>query len=141
MIYVLDSDHLSLHQRGHEPLKNHLLAVQAEEFCITIVSAEELLRGRLAQIHRATRPDERIQAYHWLSKTIAYLCKFSILPYDSHAEAYFQTFLDRKIRIGSQDLRIAAIALSQNAILVTRNRKDFKRIPSLRIEDWSSSTS
>lgn len=70
MIYVLDSDHLSLHQRGHEPLKNHLLAVQAEQICITIVSAEELLRGRLAQIRRVTRPDERIQAYHWLSKTI-----------------------------------------------------------------------
>lgn len=137
MMYVLDSDHLSLHQRGHEELRHHLLSRPPEHICITIVSVEELFRGRLAQIRRATRSEERIQAYHWFSKTIAYINKFTILPYNEQAEAYFKTFLERKIRIGTQDLKIAAIALSQNAILVTRNRKDFERIPSLYIEDWS----
>ena len=137
MRYVLDSDHLSLHQRGHEELKQHLLTAPPEQICITIISAEELLRGRLAQIRRSTRPDERIQAYHWFSKTIAYISKFPILPYNAQAEAYFETFLEHKIRIGTQDLKIAAIALSQSATLVTRNRKDFERIPSLPIEDWS----
>ncbi|MDY0091781.1 MAG: type II toxin-antitoxin system VapC family toxin [Candidatus Vecturithrix sp.] len=132
MIFVLDSDHLSLHQRGHEALKHHLIAVQAAQICITIVSAEELLRGRLAQIRRATRPDERIQAYHWLSETITYISKFIILPYDSRAEAYFQIFLDRKIRIGTQDLKIAAIV----QIPVSRDRNTF---PASHATSWALS--
>lgn len=137
MVYVLDSDHLSVFQRGHEPLKNRILTLSPEQISITIISVEELLRGRLAQVRRAAQSDARVRAYYWLSKTLDFLCGFPILKYDSHAEAYFQNFLDRKIRIGSQDLKIAAIALSQQATLVTRNRRDFERIPSLKIEDWS----
>ena len=60
MIYVLDTDHISLHQRGHEMLKRYMHNVPPEHLCMTIVSAEELLRGRLAQVRRAVRPDERI---------------------------------------------------------------------------------
>ncbi len=63
-MYVLDSDHLSLHQRGHQPLKTHLFQVPAEQIAITIISVEELTRGRLAQIRRATKPHDRVQAYY-----------------------------------------------------------------------------
>jgi tRNA(fMet)-specific endonuclease VapC len=40
-------------------------------------------------------------------------------------------------RIGAMDLRIAAIAITQNAILLTQNLKDFTDIQDLKVEDWS----
>ena len=136
-LYLLDSDHLSLHQRGHEPLRTHLLKVPPEQIYIPVISVEELVRGRLAQIHRGTEPSERVQAYYWLSKTFDFLCGFKVLKYDPQAEAHFQYLRSKKIRIGIQDLKIGAIALSNKAILVTRNRQDFEQIPALEIEDWS----
>ena len=137
-LYLLDSDHLSLHQRGHDSLSSHLLKIPPEQVCISVISAEELIRGRLAQVNRKKEPDERVRAYYWLSKTLDFLCGFNILKYSPHAEAHFQNLRSRKIRVGIQDLKIAAIALSNQATLVTRNRRDFDQIPSLPIQDWST---
>lgn len=136
-IYVLDTDHLSLHLRGHLPLKNKLLNITSENIFITIITVEEFFRGRLAQIRRAQNPEDRIKSYYWFSKSYDYLQRFQILNYDLSAEAHFQNLKDRKIRVGTQDLKIASIALSKKAILVTRNHEDFKKIPLLNIEDWS----
>lgn len=135
--YILDSDHLSLHQRGHEPLKIHLLSVPPDQVTITIISVEELLRGRLAQIRGAMKGEDRVTAYHWLFKTFEFLRDFTVLKYEASAEARFQTLRSGKIKTGTQDLKIASIALVHNATLVTRNRSDFANIPSLKIEDWS----
>jgi tRNA(fMet)-specific endonuclease VapC len=43
----------------------------------------------------------------------------------------------QRIRIGTQDLRIASVALTYSGILLTRNLRDFERVPELTIQDWS----
>jgi len=43
----------------------------------------------------------------------------------------------QRIRIGSQDLRIAAVTLANEGILVTRNSSDFKQVPGLTLVDWT----
>ncbi|MDJ1171891.1 type II toxin-antitoxin system VapC family toxin [Roseofilum sp. BLCC_M154] len=136
-LYILDSDHLSLYQRGHQALGYQLLVIRPEQIAITVISVEELIRGRLAQIRKANQPQERIYSYYWFNKTIDFLQNFRVLDYDAQAEDCFQSLLAQKIRVGTQDLKIAAIALSQRARLITRNRKDFERIPGLALEDWS----
>ena len=136
-LYVLDTDHLSLHQRGYESLKSRLLTISPEKVSITIISVEEIFRGRLAQVRRAKEAEDRVKAYAWLSRTFDYLCGFEVLNYNAHAEAHFQNLRKQKIRIGVQDLKIASIVLSCDGILITRNVDDFKNIPSLKMEDWS----
>lgn len=60
-----------------------------------------------------------------------------MLGYETQAEANFQSLLKQKVRVGTQDLKIAAITLSKGATLVTRNQQDFECVASLTIEDWS----
>ncbi len=53
------------------------------------------------------------------------------------AIARYNQLLASKLGVRKMDLRIAAITLENNAILVTRNIRDFQRVPNLIIEDWS----
>jgi tRNA(fMet)-specific endonuclease VapC len=49
----------------------------------------------------------------------------------------FREFRKAGIRIGTLDLRIAAITLTSDGILLSRNLKDFEKVPGLTIQDWS----
>jgi tRNA(fMet)-specific endonuclease VapC len=42
-----------------------------------------------------------------------------------------------RLRLGTMDLKIAAIARANDATLLTRNTTDFQKVPGLRFEDWS----
>ncbi len=49
----------------------------------------------------------------------------------------YQKLVKQKLNVGKMDLRIAAIALDQNAVVVSRNMRDFQRVPGLVVEDWT----
>jgi tRNA(fMet)-specific endonuclease VapC len=49
----------------------------------------------------------------------------------------FEDLRTMRLNIGSMDLRIAAIVREAGCVLVTRNVRDFQRVPELVIEDWS----
>jgi tRNA(fMet)-specific endonuclease VapC len=103
----------------------------------TIVTVEEQYAGRLAQIQKAKTPELLIAACDRLTTTFSLFSQLEILGYNRTADDYFRQFRHQGIRIGTQDLRIASIALAHNAIVVTRNHKDFGQVPNLIIEDWS----
>ena len=138
---VLDTDHLSLYQRcpstGSEPLLVKLLAHPPEDLAITIITVEEQLRDRFAQIRKATALGHLNECYRWLGETLDQLSRLPILHFDHSAATVYDKLIAQKIRIGTQDLRIAAIVLSNNAVLLTRNRDDFSRVPGLQLDDWT----
>ncbi|MEZ4861021.1 MAG: type II toxin-antitoxin system VapC family toxin [Caldilineaceae bacterium] len=134
-LYILDTDHITLHQHNHPQVSAQIQKQAREQIVTTAVTMEEQMRGRLAQI--AQNKGNLSMAYELLCSTAIYFCDLIILPFDNDAQQQYQKLRSRKIRIGTLDLRIAAIALSQNAILVTRNHRDFSQIPELQFEDWS----
>jgi tRNA(fMet)-specific endonuclease VapC len=71
---------------------------------------------------------------------VEYFASISLLDYTLAADALVADLRRQGVRIGTQDLRIAAIALIQDATLVTRNERDFRQVPGLTIVDWSLPT-
>lgn len=72
-----------------------------------------------------------------MEKTLTFVHAFRVLPFDAQAEQRYADLAAWRLRIGAQDLKIASIALTQGAVLVTRNRRDFGRIVELALEDWT----
>ncbi len=99
-MYILDTDHLSLIQRGSTSGQKILTRLSNSQtpFATTIVDIVEFTPAAA-------------EAYRQLRKA---------LP-----------------RLGAMDLKIGAITLTQTAIVLTRNQRDFQQIPGLQIEDWS----
>ena len=136
-MFILDTDHISLFQRHDPHVTARVLATPALELATTVITVEEQLRGRLDQVRRARSDAEVVRAYHSLLATFFYFRTITVIGFDEQAQTLFTRLRAQRMRIGTLDLRIAAIALSRDATLVTRNRQDFAGIPSLNIEDWS----
>jgi tRNA(fMet)-specific endonuclease VapC len=136
-LYILDTDTRTLFQHGHAIVTSRCAARAPGEVAITVISVEEQLDGRFTSIRRARRPDDLAVAYQRLIDNLQLLVRLPILPFPPPAIARFQHLAAMRLNVGRMDLRIAATVLEVGATLVTRNRRDFGRIPGLQIEDWS----
>jgi tRNA(fMet)-specific endonuclease VapC len=134
--WILDTDHISLFQRGNLEIARRLNSVDSSEIAITIISVEEQLRGRFQIIRRAA-PDDLVSAYQKLQVTFDSLKSFNVLRFTAEAQEIYTNLIRQKLKVGRQDLRIAAIVLSMKGILVTRNERDFSQIPNLVLENWA----
>jgi tRNA(fMet)-specific endonuclease VapC len=136
-LWILDTDHVTLFQHGHLAISRRVQSVAPESLATTIVTAEEQLRGRLNLVRRANSEASLVVAYSGLQDTLAFFKGIAILNFSSDAHTCYQTLVEGKIRIGTRDLRIAAIALATHATVVTRNQRDFSQVPGLLLADWS----
>ncbi len=135
--YILDTDHVSLLQRGNVAIAARLDALAATAVAITMITTDEQLQGRLTIIRRARTQVDIVRGYERLYETLRFYNSVTLVLYDAVAAARFEDMRRQGIRIGTQDLRIAAIVLTQGTILLTRNTRDFSQIPGLITEDWS----
>lgn len=133
MAALIDSSVFIAAERGDLDLER-ILAEHAETgMALAAVSASELLHG----VHRlrASRRKTRAEAF---VETI--LDRISILPFDlvcARVHARIGAGLARRgITLGAHDLMIAATAVARGLLLITRDRRGFKRVPGLSLETW-----
>jgi len=136
-LYVMDTDTVSLYQHGHPRVCAAVNAQAAGEVVITVMTIEEQLSGWYSELRRARTPAKLAGIYQRMANTVRFYSSLPILSFSEPAIAQYQSLQRQKINIGKSDLRIAAIALEQNDTVVTRNTKDFQRVPGLRIENWT----
>ncbi len=140
-MYILDTDHMSLAEKGRgrdaDSLWSRLVDLAPGEIASTIVSYEEQTRGWLAYAARARTVADLVEAYRRLSSHLRDWGKIPVLPFDAKSAVRYQDLVRQRLRIGTMDLRIAAIVLANGATLLTRNLRDVGLVPGLQVEDWT----
>ena len=136
--YILDTDHISLilfnHPQVTENAAQHQLAT-------SIVTVQELFNGWIGRINDPAQMNNLPVLYSKLSITLKYLQTVEVLDFTVEADECLKNLLRanpplRKNRL-QKDMRIAAIALSLDLTVATRNRRDFELVPNLKIVDWT----
>jgi len=131
MIYMLDTNICSYIIRNHpDYIKNKLKEIQKENIVgLSSIVVSELLYG-------AYKKDSK----RLIDVVEFFIDSFEIYEYGLNAAREYgkiRALLEKKGNIiGAYDMQIAAHALSLDAILVTNNEKEFKRIENLKIENW-----
>ncbi|WP_341526740.1 type II toxin-antitoxin system VapC family toxin [Nostoc sp. UHCC 0302] len=136
-LWILDTDTLTLFQNQHSLIKQRINEVNSENIAVTVITVEEQMRGWLDAIRQSSEAQRLRWGYLGLQQAVEFFNIIRILDFDETAINCYTKLKKQKIRIGTQDLRIASIAISNNGILVTRNQRDFSRIPGLQFEDWT----
>jgi tRNA(fMet)-specific endonuclease VapC len=136
--YVLDSDTIRLLRDKHPKVEAKALAVTSpDRLATTVINVHEGVMGWHTYLMRAKTPVDVEHGYQELAATVIGFTGLEILGYSIAAIARCESLVKLKLGVKKNDLRIAAIALEAGATVVTRNLRDFRRVPGLVCEDWS----
>ena len=132
MTYSLDTNICIYFLKGKYPaLLTKMLSLSPNDVKIPAIVKAELLHGA----EKSQKADEN------KSKIISFLLPFEIIPFDDAASLHYakiKAALETTGKIiGPNDLIIAATTLAKNATLITNNTKEFSRIKTLRLENWT----
>lgn len=127
---VLDSDIVIAALRGtSDAIHAAKLLEEKDELAATSPTEYEVLLGAYFYGRKAQ-----------IEKTEEFFGRYSVLPLDHRASrraALIRAKLMRKgADVDDMDVLIAAIALENEASIVTRNKEHFKRIEGLDVEGW-----
>lgn len=140
-MFLLDSDHLSLLQRqrgdAYDCLAARLQRISESELYIPIIAFHERTKGWNAYLAKASTEVEIIFAYGKFRELLADFASVQLVDYLAAASMVYQGLIKQRIRVGTMDLRIAAIAIAGDFTLLSSNTVDFERVPGLRFEDWT----
>jgi tRNA(fMet)-specific endonuclease VapC len=140
-VILLDTDHVTIlkYAEGvrYERLIARAAAVQLPEFvAVPVVAVEEQMRGWLAVLAKERLSHRQVASYRELAQLFSFFSRYVIAPFSDSAADRFDGLKAARLRMGTMDLKIAAIALVQDALLLSANLRDFGRVPGLRVENW-----
>lgn len=129
-MFALDTNTLIYFFRGEGRVAERLLATPPTEIAVPAVVVYELETG----IAKSTDPARRRAQFDQVLEVV------TVLPFGLD-EAKAAGSLRAKLEaagtpIGPMDTLIASTALAHRCVLVTRNLREFQRVPGLTIEDW-----
>jgi tRNA(fMet)-specific endonuclease VapC len=140
-MFLLDTEHIGIIQRHSQPQYGRLTQRMGQHsltaFYAPIVSFHEQALGANNYINRARAAAGVIRGYEMLQLVLTDYVAMQVLPFDQAASDTFALLRTQGVRIGTMDLRIAAIALARGLVVLTRNLGDFRRVPGLTAEDWT----
>ena len=130
--YMLDTNIcVYVIRRKPEHVIQRLQRLQVSDVGISSITLGELEYG----VAKSLKPQQNKLAL------TEFLAPIEILPYDDVAARHYgelRAYLERQgTPIGSLDTLIAAHAVSLKCVLVTNNIAEFRRVPGLKIENWS----
>ena len=138
---ILDTDCLSLIDREKilesSKLRQNLERFSSDEIFTTIITFEENMRGWLSYVAKSKTLEQQIYAYQKLHRFLESYRNTQVIDFEERASEIYRKLKSQRIRIGTMDLKIASIAIANNAILVSRNLKDFEQVPDLFVQDWT----
>ena len=141
MRYLLDTDRISfLQRRSGQEFTRLIIRMEQHsqvDFALSIVSFHEQVLGAHNFINRARINIDVMRGYTLLLEILQGFSSAPVLPYEAEAVAIFDELRRQKVRVSTIDLRISAIALSHNLIVLTRNVSDFSKVPGWMTEDWT----
>src|SRR5437764_695510 len=98
-LHALDTDILSLYQRGHPVVCQHVAAHPPTDLAITVISIEEQLSGWYALLRNTTRRDHLAIAYQSLAESIPFLAQFAILACPEAALLRFEQLVAMRLNV------------------------------------------
>ena len=142
-MYVLDTNILKFYftqPKNYPDMVRQIRYADARRLLsITVVNAQEILHHSVNALK--DRPDQKerviLQLYEDLFNLLTFLKQIRILPFDKDAYRRFIAISQVQTDIGTRDRRIAAIALANDATVVTANRRHFDLVPELKVESWT----
>jgi tRNA(fMet)-specific endonuclease VapC len=141
MRFLLDTDHISILQKQSGPeyraMMLRIAQVPRADLTFCIVSFHEQVLGCNTYIAQAKTSADIVRGYLLFDRVLSAFAAALVLPFDARASVVFDSLVGKRVRIATMDLRIASIALSQGLTLLTRNSRDFSKVPQLLIEDWT----
>lgn len=142
MKYLFDTDHISFLQRPSSAQFRVITArmglCPSTDLAFSFVSLHEQFQGVHAWINRAKSHKDVVDGYGLLEEVYRSFSIVSVLlSFDAAAAAVFDSLVQARVRVSTMDLRIAAIALSRGLTVLTRDTRDFSKVPGLVTDDWT----
>jgi tRNA(fMet)-specific endonuclease VapC len=130
--FLLDTDTCIYALKHHEAVLGRLLSKNRSDVAVSVITEAELRTGAA----KSTAPAKTLRLLESFLRPIQVV---DFISDDANAYAGIRAKLERAgTPIGPLDTLIAAQAASRKLILISRNQREFRRVPGLRVENWAA---